>query len=148
MKYIKPRQLRFTPLTIFSVIGSGGTFIFPFWYFQQHGWNTDDLPAMLLMLLISWGSFLSLFIYDKRLRSIELTEEGILYLDIRLPSSNGQWSIWERKMLNWKDIKQVEIRINFIVLSGYKKCISINTSIFKDPNEVLKFINKSLHEQR
>ncbi|MDX8399200.1 MAG: hypothetical protein R8K20_03010 [Gallionellaceae bacterium] len=144
MRTLKPHMQRFSPLTSALVICFGGTVIFPVLSFQQHGWSIVDSPAMLLMLMTSWSCIAGLFIHDKRSRSIVMTEEGIWHLDVRIPNRNGNWSIWERRMLKWEDVQHIEIGWNFIVVRGHKHRISINTYIFKQPSEVLSFVKESL----
>lgn len=76
----------------------------------------------------------------KKIQFVELTDEGVASLVWAKPIT---WPRLERFFLKWTDVQKIEVRANFIYLHGAQHRVVINTFLFKDANEVIKFINKA-----
>lgn len=76
-------------------------------------------------------------------QSIELTNDGVWFLAWVKPTKSRIWPKLERVVLKWTDIQKWKIHANHIYLYGLRHRVTINTLLFKDGNEVVKFINKA-----
>jgi hypothetical protein len=84
-----------------------------------------------------------LVMYLKIGQSVELTDDGIWSLVWVKPTKAKMWPSLERKILNWTDMQKWKMSGSLIYLYGSQHRVVINTFLFKDGNEVIKFINKA-----
>ena len=83
-------------------------------------------------------------IFFQMANSIELNNDGVLSLVWVKPKIGRVLPRLERVILKWEDIKKWKMMNNGVIyLYSSKRRVVINTLLFKDKSEVIKFINKA-----
>jgi len=75
-------------------------------------------------------------------QSIELTDDGVWSLAWVKPTKLGVWPRLEKRLFRWTDLQRWKMRGHVIYLYGAERSVAINTILFEDGNEVVRFINR------
>ena len=139
---LKAQQLRW-PFILLAVMSAVVTFAC-IWIFL----HTADFSIHGFAMAFGGLAIFFIFVYYLSInfkigQSVELTDEGVWSLVWIKPTRSRMWPRLERVLLKWTDIQKWKMRTNHIYLYGLRHRVVINTILFKDGNEVIKFINKA-----
>jgi hypothetical protein len=139
---LKARQLRF-PFILLAGMAAVGILGCLWFFLRTDNFSIYAFAQLFGVLTIVFIPLFAIAINFKIGQSIELTDDGVWSLVWVKPTRSRIWPKLERDLLKWTDLQKWKMRANLIYLYGPRRRVIINTALFKDGNEVIKFINKA-----
>ena len=139
---LKAKKSRFTTRILIAIAVVGiFPFVFDFFRGGDHSiYRAFELLGMAMVLyILAFFSAVSVKIGY----SVQLTDDGVLSLVWAKPRRGKILPRLEIAILRWSDMQKWKVSGHLIYLYGSQHRVVINTVLFEDPNEIVKFINKS-----
>jgi hypothetical protein len=139
---LKAKQSRF-PFAVLAAMAAIGGFSCVWIFFRVADFSIFGFARLTGLLAMIFLLIYFLAIDFKKAQSVELTNDGVWSLVWLKPTRSQILPRFERVLLRWSDIQKLKMRSNLIYLFGAQHRVIINTVLFEDGNEVVRFINKA-----
>jgi hypothetical protein len=138
---LKAQQPRF-PFIVLIAMLVVGTFAGVWVFLRTADFSVYAFAQIFGILVMVFIAIYFVAMDFKKVQSIELDDDGVSSLVWVKPIRPKIWPRLEKIFLKWADVQKIEVRANLIYLYGSHYRVAINTLLFKDANEVVKFINR------